>query len=146
MTILELKKHFEKELSDLYTASESSFICSIFLQKITGLDAFEQRRFSEKELSQEEKQQLSQVISELKTQKPYQQILGETEFFGMTFFVDENVLIPRPETEELLEIAVHKIKDHFPGKKLKILDIGTGSGIIPLVLKKKFSGSGSIFH
>ncbi len=138
MTISELKKYFKKELSDLYTASEISFICSIFLQKITGLDAFEQRRFSEKELSQEEKQQLSRVIFELKTQKPYQQILGETEFFGMTFFVDENVLIPRPETEELLEIAVHKIKDHFPPKKLKILDIGTGSGIIPLVLKKHF--------
>ncbi len=78
-------------------------------------------------------------MSELKTGKPYQHILGETEFYGMTFFVNENVLIPRPETEELLEIAINKIQSSgLKLQGLKILDIGTGSGVIPLVLKKQF--------
>jgi release factor glutamine methyltransferase len=78
----------------------------------------------------------------LKTGRPYQQILGETEFYGMLFFVDEHVLIPRPETEELLEIAIQTIqRSEFNIKSLKILDIGTGSGVIPLVLKKHFPGA-----
>ena len=77
------------------------------------------------------------MISELKTGKPYQQILGETEFYGLQFFVDENVLIPRPETEELLELTISEILKRNL-KSSKIIDIGTGSGIIPIVLKNKF--------
>ncbi|RKT01968.1 peptide chain release factor N(5)-glutamine methyltransferase [Chryseobacterium defluvii] len=138
MTISEFKKHFTLELSNLYADSESSFLYSVFLQKIIGFDSLYQRRFSHQELLSEDEKQLREIISELKTGKPYQHILGETEFFGMTFLVDENVLIPRPETEELLEMAVDKIKNHFDTGKLKILDIGTGSGIIPLVLKNHF--------
>lgn len=138
MTISEFKKHFTIELSNLYTDSESSFLYSVFIQKIIGFDSLYQKRFSHQELLSEDEKQLREIISELKTGKPYQHILGETEFFGMTFLVDENVLIPRPETEELLEMAVDKIKNHFDTGKLKILDIGTGSGIIPLVLKNHF--------
>lgn len=138
MTISAVKEYFKTELSDLYTDSESLFLCSIFVQKIVGLDSFQQRRFSDKELLQEDEKKLCEVVAALKTHKPYQHILGETEFYGMTFFVNEHVLIPRPETEELLEMAIHQIKTHFSDKKLKILDIGTGSGIIPLVLKKHF--------
>lgn len=138
MTISEFKQYFKTELSDLYTDSECAFLCSIFIKKITGFDSFHQRRFSHQELLMEDERKLFEMVAELKTNKPYQHILGETEFFGMTFFVDENVLIPRPETEELLEMAVYKIRNHFSDKKLKILDIGTGSGIIPLVLKKHF--------
>ena len=83
--------------------------------------------------------ELQNIILQLKTGKPYQQILCETEFYGLKFFVDEHVLIPRPETEELLELAIAKIKDSGLAKKdFKILDIGTGSGIIPIVLKKHF--------
>jgi len=165
MTILEFKRHFKTELSELYTESEAAFLCSVFVQKIVGFDSFHQRRFSDQQLLIQDEQELLRIISELKTQKPYQHILGETEFYGMKFFVNEHVLIPRPETEELLELAIHKIKQQFAvlnaaerneesqnlitkdsshsvqnGSKsvLKILDIGTGSGIIPLVLKKHF--------
>ena len=154
MTILEFKRHFKAELSELYTESESAFLCSVFVQKIVGFDSFQQRRFSDQELLIQDEQSLLRVISELKTGKPYQHIVGETEFYGMQFFVNEHVLIPRPETEELLEFAIQKIQEinvilnaevlneesgdsSFLGT-LKILDIGTGSGIIPLVLKRYF--------
>ncbi|WP_428069010.1 peptide chain release factor N(5)-glutamine methyltransferase [Chryseobacterium gambrini] len=139
MTISELKNYFKTELSTLYTDSESAFLSSIFIEKIVGFDTFQQRRFAEHELLSEDEKRLLEVISELKTSKPYQHILGETDFYGMTFFVNENVLIPRPETEELLELAIKKIKSSASDiQGLKILDIGTGSGIIPLVLKKHF--------
>ncbi|WP_343641319.1 peptide chain release factor N(5)-glutamine methyltransferase [Chryseobacterium sp.] len=139
MTISAFKKYFKTELSDLYTDSESVFLSSLFIHQIVGFDSFQQRRFAEQELLTDDKEKLCFLVSELKTGRPYQQILGETEFYGMKFFVDENVLIPRPETEELLEIAIREIKGSklkVPG--LKILDIGTGSGVIPLVLKKHF--------
>ncbi|NML70086.1 peptide chain release factor N(5)-glutamine methyltransferase [Chryseobacterium sp. RP-3-3] len=142
MTITEFKKHFKTELSEVYSDSESAFLCTVFIQKIFGLDSFHQRRLSSQELLVDDEKQLLQIISDLKTGRPYQQILGETEFYGMVFFVDENVLIPRPETEELLEIAIHKIHDsEIDVQELKILDIGTGSGVIPLVLKKYFPGA-----
>ncbi|MCE4066204.1 peptide chain release factor N(5)-glutamine methyltransferase [Chryseobacterium gleum] len=139
MTISAFKKYFKAELSGLYTESESTLLSSLFIHQVTGFDNFQQRRFSEQELLTADEEKLSHLVSELKTRRPYQQILGETEFYGMKFFVDENVLIPRPETEELLEIAIREIKNSkFKDQDIKILDIGTGSGIIPLVLKKYF--------
>ncbi|MCS3531752.1 release factor glutamine methyltransferase [Chryseobacterium sp. JUb7] len=139
MTISEFKNHFKKALSELYTDSEAAFLSSIFVEKITGFDSFHQRRFSEQPLLTDDEKKLLNVISELKTNKPYQHILGETEFYGMSFFVNENVLIPRPETEELLELVIRKVQNSlFNVQNLKILDIGTGSGVIPLVLKKHF--------
>lgn len=160
MTLLEFKKYFKTELSEIYSESENVFLCSVFMKKIVGFDSFHQRRFSHQELLIDDEKLLQQIISELKTGKPYQQILGETEFYGMNFFVDENVLIPRPETEELLELAIKKIQDSRfkiqdfkvnefakennpqtlkpSNSQIKILDIGTGSGVIPLVLKKYF--------
>lgn len=139
MTISAFKKYFKAELSDLYTESESAFLISLFIQKIAGFNSFEQRRFSEQELLKDDEQELCSMVSELKTGKPYQQIIGETEFYGMTFLVDEHVLIPRPETEELLEIAIREIQNSGnKDSELKILDVGTGSGVIPLVLKKHF--------
>lgn len=139
MTISEFKIYFKTELQDLYTESESAFLYSVFVEKTVGFDSFQQRRFSDQELLTDDEKRLQEIIAELKTNRPYQHILGETEFYGMTFFVDENVLIPRPETEELLEIAIPKIQGLASNNQnLKILDIGTGSGVIPLVLKKYF--------
>ena len=144
MTILEFKRFFKKELSELYTEAESAKLYSIFLYEKTGFDTFQQRRFAHQELLISDEEDLKEILQELKKGKPYQQILGYTEFYGNRFLVDENVLIPRPETEELLEIAISKIKNISAStslnatKKLKILDIGTGSGIIPITLKKHF--------
>jgi len=172
MTISDLKILFQNELSELYSKSEIEELFSIFCDHYLELNKVELRINLDKELSESDSKQFSESISELKTGKPFQQILGETEFFGMKFFVNEHVLIPRPETEELLELAIGKIQEKSKKNqdfvcglrepqpdnkynvevsnpqyselsnsktlKLKILDIGTGSGIIPIVLKKHF--------
>ena len=142
MTILEFKRYFKSELSELYTEAESAQLYSIFLYEKTGFDNFQQRRFANQELLISDEEELKEIIEELKTGKPYQQILGYTEFYGNRFFVDENVLIPRPETEELVELAISKIKNlKSKIQNLKLLDVGTGSGIIPITLKKHFKNA-----
>jgi len=139
MTIADFKNKFKIDLSELYTDSEKDFLYSVFVEKVLGLNQIQQRMMSDQKLSDVKENQFQNILSELKTGKPYQHLLGETEFYGMTFFVNENVLIPRPETEELLEMAIQKIQSSdFDFQGLKILDIGTGSGVIPLVLKKHF--------
>lgn len=153
MTLSEFKNYFKTELSDRYTVSECEELFYIFSQKILGKDKFEIRRIENENLDINRQSALYNHLMQLKLGKPYQQILGEADFFGMTFFVNEHVLIPRPETEELVEMAIGTIRDagrrrqpssnnhqsttnnHQP---TTILDIGTGSGIIPIVLKKHF--------
>ena len=137
MIISELKEFFKNQLSEIYADSEISELFSIFCNQILGMDKFELRISQHHIISEEQTRVFKKLISELKTGKPYQQILGYTEFYGLKFFVDEFVLIPRPETEELLELAIREI-EKFNLKDLKIIDIGTGSGIIPIVLKNKF--------
>ena len=137
MIISELKEFFKNQLSEIYADSEISELFSIFCNQILGMDKFELRISQHHIISEEQTRVFKKLISELKTGKPYQQILGETEFYGLKFFVDENVLIPRPETEELLELTISEIQKRNL-KNTKILDIGTGSGIIPIVLKNKF--------
>lgn len=80
---------------------------------------------------------LEEALERLKNGEPLQYIVGDTDFFGSTFKVNKNVLIPRPETEELVEYTLQLVKNIFPKKNLCILDIGTGSGCIPITLKKQ---------
>ncbi|WP_213196167.1 peptide chain release factor N(5)-glutamine methyltransferase [Cloacibacterium caeni] len=118
---------FSEALATIYSKEESRILYRYFLED------FQERKLVN--LASE----FEKVTEELKKGKPYQQILGYTEFYGNRFFVDENVLIPRPETEELLELAINKIRDsRFEIRDFKILDVGTGSGIIPITLKKHF--------
>ena len=118
---------FSEVLATIYSKEESRILYRYFLED------FQERKL-ENLASEFEK-----VTEELKKGKPYQQILGYTEFYGNRFFVNENVLIPRPETEELLELAINKIRDsRFEIRDFKILDVGTGSGIILITLKKHF--------
>ncbi|MDQ1096451.1 release factor glutamine methyltransferase [Chryseobacterium sp. SORGH_AS909] len=139
MTIADFKNYFKAELSEQYSDSEMKFLCSVFIQKKVGFNPYLQRKFADQELLISDQEELLDAVAGLKSGRPYQHVLGETEFFGMTFSVNEHVLIPRPETEELLELAVKSIsKSSLSLQGMKILDIGTGSGVIPLVLKKHF--------
>lgn len=139
MTYSQYKIHFKKQLLSIYDDSESSRLFDVFVQHLKGWNSIEIRNARNEDVTENIEEKLNSFLSELTTGKPYQQILGETEFYGLKFFVDEHVLIPRPETEELLELAIDKInKSGSHNKDLKILDIGTGSGIIPIVLKKRF--------
>ena len=118
---------FTEALTTIYSKEESRILYRYFLED------FQERKLENLAL------EFEKVTQELKKGKPYQQILGYSEFYGNRFFVDENVLIPRPETEELLELAISKIKNlKSKIQNLKLLDVGTGSGIIPITLKKHF--------
>jgi release factor glutamine methyltransferase len=79
-------------------------------------------------------EKIKQIISRINQSEPVQYVLGETEFYGRKFKVNKNVLVPRPETEELVDLI---IKENRKQKKLKVLDIGTGSGCIAITLAKE---------
>lgn len=141
MTISELKTRFQEELSEQYSVAESLMLFYIFAEREFGFSKHQVRKLIDQEILSQDEDQFDQIISTLKSGKPYQQIIGETEFYGKKFFVDDHVLIPRPETEELLELASHYISEYqknYNSATIKILDIGTGSGVIPIILKIMF--------
>ena len=137
MTINQVKNLFSEELQSLYTSVECEELFFIFCEKILNLNKIDIRSQLENSISAENQNEFLKTISILKEGKPYQQILGETYFYGNRFFVDENVLIPRPETEELIELIESRLS-HLKKEKLKILDVGTGSGCISISLAKIF--------
>lgn len=140
MTISDLKHVFQQELSEVYSPSESLMLFFIFSEHFLGFHRLQLKNEYSQILSQEDSQRFLGIISQLKTGKPYQQIIGETEFYGLKFFIDEHVLIPRPETEELVDLMIQRLKKSNI-EKFKMIDIGTGSGVIPIVLKKYFPDS-----
>ena len=134
MTFAELKAHIHNCLQPLYPKSEINSFYFILLQHYGNYATADVLANADTLLTDNIKQSIQQAITELQTAKPIQYILGETEFFSNRFFVDENVLIPRPETEELVDWVLQTYPDKtYP---LHILDIGTGSGCIAVSLAK----------
>ncbi len=119
-------------LNSIYDDREANSLISIMFHHLFSWDKIQLRMNAQQQLSESELLKLKSFLNRLKTSEPIQYILGETEFYGLPFYVDENVLIPRQETEELVDLI---IKD-YPQGKIRILDIGTGSGCIPISLKK----------
>lgn len=124
-------------LSDLYPDSEISGFTRLIIEDITGLSM--PLILSDKNIKITEAQELKiqKIIERLQAFEPIQYILEQTEFYGLPFQVNNNVLIPRPETEELIE----KIIRDNSNKSVQILDIGTGSGCIAISLKKHLPNS-----
>lgn len=137
MNLSQIKKHFTETVQKQYSTAEAEQLWLIFAEKILNKNRVELRGAFE--IPSEKETQLRDAVAELLTGKPYQHILGEAFFYGLPFMVNQHVLIPRPETEELVELATDRIRKAWPGKEeFSILDIGTGSGVIPVVLKKTF--------
>jgi len=136
MNMQEARYCFGKELDSLYESEELNNISSLVLEHITGWQITGQAKNKEFVLTPKQEEHLNSIILRLKTNEPVQYVLGEAWFAGMKFKVNKNVLIPRPETEELVEWVV-KESQKSTVKSQKILDMGTGSGCIAISIKKK---------
>src|SRR5437588_192992 len=102
-TVKDVSAAFRNELAALYDVKEIDSLCMIVLADITGTSSARIKAFPELEISDEQAGKISKVLIRLKTGEPVQYILGHTEFYGLPFKVNPAVLIPRPETEELVD-------------------------------------------
>jgi release factor glutamine methyltransferase len=134
-TVKDVFAAFKSGLLYLYNSNEIEAIIMLSISEITGLSKAKIKAFPETELSNEQSLALTGIILQLKTGKPIQYILGKTEFYGLPFFVNPSVLIPRPETEELVDWVLSSVTS-LQLAAGDLLDIGTGSGCIAISLKK----------
>ena len=136
MLLKQYKNHFFFFLNSVHDANEIESFFFILIEYLHNLKRIDLALNPDFEISDEEVLKWEAIISDLKTEKPIQYSIGETWFYDSKFYVNEHTLIPRPETEELVDwiIKTHKSKDKID--KLAVLDIGTGTGCIPISLKK----------
>ncbi|SER77571.1 peptide chain release factor N(5)-glutamine methyltransferase [Pedobacter rhizosphaerae] len=133
MKLNELEEYYQLELGQIYEEDETTALFSLAAEHVLQLTQIKLRMSRDNDLSHIHLQKMLSILNDLKMYKPIQHILGEAHFYGSVYKVNENVLIPRPETEELVDWI---IADHSSRKDLNILDIGTGSGCIPISLKR----------
>ncbi|WP_298116131.1 peptide chain release factor N(5)-glutamine methyltransferase [Flavobacterium sp.] len=146
MLLKTYKSTFLEELSPLYDEKEIESFFYIILECFHNKKRIDLALNPAMEMDAMELLRWESVLSDLKKQKPIQYILGETEFYGLPFLVNENTLIPRPETEELVEWIISDNEGLQKGQsdkstKLNILDIGTGSGCIAISLAKNLANA-----
>lgn len=136
MLLKQYKNHFFEALKSVHDVNEIESFFFILIEYFHNLKRIDLALNPDFEISDEEVLKWEAIISDLKTEKPIQYSIGETWFYDSKFYVNEHTLIPRPETEELVDwiIKTHKSKDKID--KLAVLDIGTGTGCIPISLKK----------
>jgi release factor glutamine methyltransferase len=145
-TIKDVFLSFQNALETLYDAQETGSIALMVLEELTGMSRARIKAFPEDDVPADAIEKLIAILEELKTGKPVQYILGTTEFYGLNFLVNPAVLIPRPETEELVEWVLRSVSSRqlavdSEQSALQILDIGTGSGCIAISLKKNLPGA-----
>lgn len=136
-TIHDVFAAFKQGLNAVYDVNETEAITLLVISEISGLSKAQIKAFYDKEITIEQAERLNTLLTRLQTGEPVQYILGYTEFYGLPFKVNPSVLIPRPETEELVEWILTSINDKY--SNLSMLDIGTGSGCIAISLKKNLS-------
>lgn len=140
MTLKEFKLFFSETLSEIYPQTEIDSFFFIIIEEKLNLQRIDTVLNPNFLIVDEILIDLKTILKKLQKEEPLQYILGKTEFYGLPFLVDKNTLIPRPETEELVEWILNEIKKNRPknqNKKLTVLDIGTGTGCISISLAKK---------
>lgn len=153
-SVRDCRKYYAGELENIYGSDEANALIMILLEHYFNIDRVKIALEPDLRLSESELLTLHFAVKELLKNKPVQYIIGETEFCGMRFFVNEDVLIPRPETEEMVKSLELKVKGYLYSPSFRpdierremvaekspanisILDIGTGSGCIAISLAK----------
>lgn len=136
MTIREGKQLIKEAILALYDEREAGNIATLLMEWICGKNRMEQLMNKDLVLNTQQTVQLQEAIAKLSTGEPVQYITGEAWFMGMPFLVNCNTLIPRPETEELVEWIIRDLSQEASAK-LRILEVGSGTGCIPISLRKK---------
>lgn len=132
-----IRSYISSELKDFFSPGEIRALTNMILEKELNLTATDILTRKLTNLSEASTRNIEEITNRLKKFEPIQYILGETYFFNLRFKINNNVLIPRPETEELVEWVLSFAKN----KKMNILDIGTGSGCIAVSVAKNSPGS-----
>jgi len=130
------KSHFHKyheQLGEMYPKAEINTIFNWVMEAVLGMSRADLIIRGDESIIGAKQSELDQILKRLQAEEPVQYILGNTEFYGLNLNVNPNVLIPRPETEELVRWILDSTEKTAP----RILDLGTGSGCIPLALKKE---------
>lgn len=141
ITIKDVFEDYRQQINGIYDAVETEAITLFVIAEVTGLSRASVKAFPERALTAEQSERAKNILAELKTGKPIQYIFGVTEFFGLRFKVNPYVLIPRPETEELVEWILEGERLKAKGERFSVLDIGTGSGCIAISLKKNLANA-----
>ena len=134
MTFREAEQIYTNNLSLVYDSREAASLAWLSISPVCKLERAEYLNLKDTEVPTDKKQSLLKILEELKTGKPLQYVIGETEFYGLTFKVNPSVLIPRPETEELIALA----KTRIVNTNQTIADICTGSGCIAIAMRQWF--------
>jgi release factor glutamine methyltransferase len=141
MRLKDIQDIYHKELDDLFGNNEVDSFFNLLIEYYLDLKRIHLVLEPEYVITKEEEQPLFEALAHLKLEKPIQYILGETEFYGLPFKVNAHTLIPRPETEELVNWVLDSHKDSTKQSQFKILDIGTGTGCIAISLAKHLVNS-----
>lgn len=137
MKLQDLAGQFKRSLHEIYGNDEAESIFLVALQAVLQYKRADYLLKKDELVPAQPLAQLQNILAELETGKPVQYILGETVFYGLPFKVSPAVLIPRPETEELVEWVIESAElADVTGSSLRILDIGTGSGCIAVALQE----------
>ena len=136
MLLKEIKNIYHLELDPLFPKEEVDSFFYLVIDHYLGLERFVLAMQPNLVVSKDNEEPLFYALSQLKQERPIQYILGKAHFCDLEFGVDENVLIPRPETEELVYWILNEVQQGTRQERLRILDIGTGSGCIAISLAK----------
>ncbi|HEX7494795.1 MAG TPA: HemK/PrmC family methyltransferase, partial [Bacteroidales bacterium] len=129
-TIKDIRFYLAKELTGIYNPSEIRVLADLFIKTLTGRTKLHQLYDDRYPVSTIEASQIIEFANQLKTGKPVQYILGETIFYDCKIKLNSSTLIPRPETEELVDLIIRENRDYNGN----IIDFGTGSGCIAIAL------------
>ena len=140
MKLKKVKDLFQKELKDMYDKEEIDSFFYMLLESYLGLKRIQLALNPELSYPEKELYPIYDGLKKLKQNIPIQYIIGETEFYGLRFKVNKDVLIPRPETEELVQWIINQ-QPNSKSNQFNILDIGTGSGCIAISLAKNLQNA-----